>query len=264
MRKYWAVFRLSFARIMAYRFNFLLGRLRNVVVMLLLFYVWRSLTLKTGSFAGYTEAELVAYVFGINILRSVIFGAQSRDVAHEINQGYFSKYLAQPVNYFWFNWFRELAQRSVNTLAAVVEVSLFVLILRVDIFTQSSRLLLAACLLSIILAALLYSVISYAVSLLAFWSREAMGPRFLFEWILESASGAYFPLNILSPFWFAVLSRLPFFYLLYLPISIYLGRYGWPQIMLGLTWQLFWLVGFSLLTKVIWDKGLERYSGEGA
>ena len=51
-----------------YRLNFVLGRFRNIIVLLLLFYVWRSLTLKTGTFAGYSDTELITYVFAVNIL----------------------------------------------------------------------------------------------------------------------------------------------------------------------------------------------------
>ena len=171
MRKYWTVFKLSWGRMLAYRFNFILGRLRNVIFLLLLFYVWRSLTIETGSFAGYTELELITYVFGVNLIRSIIFGSQSRDIAEEINSGIFSKYLTQPVNYFWFNFWREVAQRVIHLISAILEVVLFATILKVGLFIQTDWILLSLFILSIGLSVMLYFILSFLVSLIAFWSR---------------------------------------------------------------------------------------------
>ena len=263
MRKYWVVLKMSIDRMFAYRFNFFLGRLRNIIFLLLLFYLWRSLTLKSGIFAGYSEAELVTYVFGANLLRSVIFGAQSRDIADEINQGIFSKYLVMPVNYFWFNFCRELGQRLVHLFSASVEVIIFAFILKARLAAPADVKTMLLCLTAIVLAVFLYFILSFFVSLLAFWSREAMGPRFLFEWILEFASGAYFPLDILSRAIFTALSFLPFFYIIYLPISIYLGKLNSLEIYLGLGRQIGWIIVAGSLTYLAWQQGLKKYTGEG-
>ncbi|MCK5357496.1 MAG: ABC-2 family transporter protein, partial [Elusimicrobiales bacterium] len=263
MRKYWSVFKISWSRILAYRFNFFLGRLRNIIILLLLFYVWQTLTLKTGAFAGYTEIELMTYVFGVNILRSIIFGGQSREIAEEINSGDFSRYLVCPINFFWFNFFRELAQRSANLISAIIEVVLFIVILNARIIIQTDWLTLLLFITASIFAVFLYYIISYLASLLAFWSREAMGPRFMIEWFLEFASGAFFPLNILSPLIFWVLLRLPFFYIIYLPISIYLGKYNYDQLLFFIVLQVMWILLLGLITNIVWRSGLKRYSGEG-
>jgi len=263
MKKYLAVFKLSLAREFEYRLNFLLGRLRNVIVLLLLFYVWRALTLKTGTFAGYSGQELITYVFGVNILRSVIFGIQSRRLASDINDGSFSKYLTQPLNIFWFQFFRELGQRAIHLLSAIFEVIIFVIILKVDIFIQTDVIILFALLVAAALSLALYYLLSYLVSMLAFWSCEAMGPRFLFEWFLEFASGAYFPLSILSQSIFLGLAFLPFAYLIFFPIELYLMRISIWQFLFGIGMQIIWILIVGILCRYVWNKGLKKYSGEG-
>ena len=263
MKKYLVAYKISWSHELEYRFNFFMGRLRNVIVLLLLYYVWKSLTYKTGMFAGYSEIELITYVFLVNILRSVIFGVQTRNIASQINQGELSKFLTMPINYFWYNFFLELAQRSIHLLSAIFEVILFALILKVNFFWQFNWQLLGLFLVAGILALFLYYILSYLVSLLAFWSREAMGPRFLFEWFLEFASGAYIPLDILRQAFFIALTWLPFFYLIYFPISIYLGRLTAPQILINFIWQISWIIVLGLLTKFTWQNGLRKYTGEG-
>jgi ABC-2 type transport system permease protein len=263
LRKYRTIFSVSWQKELEYRFNFFLGRLRNIIVMLLLYFVWLTLTMKSGRFAGYAQQEILTYVFGINILRSVVFGAQSRQVASDINDGMFSTHLIMPVNHLFRTFAAELAQRSVSTVTATAEVVLFAALLRVDLFIQRDGAALALFVLSLALAVVLYFLLSYLVSLLAFWSREAMGPRFLFEWFLEFASGAYFPLDILSRPFFLALQTLPFASIVYLPMQIYLGRYGFREAAAGILVQAAWIVLAGLMVREVWRRGLRKYTGEG-
>ncbi len=218
-----------------------------------------ALTHATQRFADFTQDDLLLYVFGAHLLRSIVFGSQSRRIAQEINNGTFSLYLVRPVNHFWFFYFCELAERLILTFTAIIEIIILGFVLHLNLFSslsfQSGMVFL-----SIILAHFLYYLLSYAFSLLAFWSREAMGPRFLFEWFLEFASGAYFPLHIVGQLFFSFLSFLPFMYLIYTPLMILLGKIEEGR---GVLLQLMWIGVSVLLCVFIWRQGLEKYSGEG-
>src|SRR4030042_4613787 len=99
MKKYFAIFKISWANELEYRFGFLLKRTRNIVFLLMFYYIWLKLSELTGKFAGYSTDELVTYVLGVHLLRAIIFGAQSRQVSEEINEGTLSTYLVGPGNY---------------------------------------------------------------------------------------------------------------------------------------------------------------------
>jgi ABC-type uncharacterized transport system permease subunit len=90
MKKYWTVFKISWQREFEYRLNFFIGRLHGVVILILPYYVWTSLTQATGKFADYSRAQLVAYVFGVNILHSIIMGSQSRRAAQNKRRNFFN------------------------------------------------------------------------------------------------------------------------------------------------------------------------------
>jgi ABC-2 type transport system permease protein len=184
-------------------------------------------------------------------------------VSEEINSGDFSKYLSYPINFYWFNFWREFAQRAIHMVSAVLEVIIFAIILNVELLIQINWLLILFFLISTALAVFLYYNLSFLVSLLAFWSREAHGPRFMFEWLLEFASGAYFPLDILPQIIFGILFRLPFFYIIYFPISIYLGKFTIGENIFYIGLQIIWIALLVLLTNIVWQQGLKRYSGEG-
>lgn len=263
MKKYLAIFKISWETRLAYRFDFFIGRFRNIMILVVLYYVWNALSRGVGGFAGYEREELFAYVFGAIILRSVILGSQSRRIAMEINDGTFSKYLVQPVNYFWLVFWRDLADKSLNLLSAILEIAIFILITGAPVFLQTNSVNLLLLLISVIFAFILYFILSYLMSLIAFWSREAMGPRFLFEWFLELASGIYFPLNILPIVFFTFLSFLPFAYIIYFPLRIYLGKADGHDIASGLLLPIIWIAALGFFTRFVWIRGLKRYTGEG-
>lgn len=262
MRKYFQVFKLGLRRETEYRLNFLLGRLRSIVLLLLFYFVWLSLGI-SGQFAGYTLTELFTYALGASILRSLIFGTQNREMSTEINDGSFSRYLVMPVNYFWYQFWREAAQKSANFLAAIFELILFIFIFQIDISIPAHLASWPLLFLSLSLAFFLYYLISYLVSMVAFWSREAMGPRFLFDWFFEFASGSYFPIDIVSHYFWIFFTTLPCLYVIYFPLSIYLERLDAWQIVTGLGIQVIFLILFTFLVRFFWQRGLQKYTGEG-
>lgn len=263
MKKYWTVFKTSWQEILTYRFNFLMGRLRSIIFLLLLYYVWLGLAAKSGNFAGYTSIELATYVFGASILKSSILGRHIDRTAQEINSGMFSKYLCMPINFPAFVFSRELAERAVYFLSSIFEVTIFALILKADLLFQSAPKTLLFFVIAIILADMLYFILSFLVNLMAFWSREAGGPLFLFQWILEFTSGEFYPLDIVSPGLFSFFVFLPFVYIIFYPMMIYLGKLSEPQIFKIFALQIFWIIVLAILAKTMWQKGLRKYSGEG-
>ncbi len=261
MKKYWHVFRLALSNQFVHRFNFVFGQLRQLVVLLLLYYVWSSLTRSSGQFAGYTTDQFMTYVFGVVVLRAIVFGGQGRELASDINAGTFSTHLLKPIHALGYYYTRELAERLVLMCIAFAEVVLIVGIFDIHILRPMSvthGLVVSA---SVLLAHVLYVFLSTLVNLLAFWTREAMGPRFFFEWILEFASGAYFPLTIVGGGLYVLLRALPFFYLIFSPMSLYINPLQAWYVPVAI--QVLWIVIVGLGVSFVWRRGLRAYTGEG-
>ncbi|NCS72171.1 MAG: hypothetical protein GW775_02805 [Candidatus Magasanikbacteria bacterium] len=231
--------------------------------MLLLYYIWTNVTGVTGSFAGYSELHILNYIFGAHILRSLVFGQPLYVISREINDGTFSRHLVKPLNHMWYFYCHSWAERLLYTGSAIIEVYICTRIFDATLFLQTNKLQLFLFFLSVVCAHVLYYLLSYGMSLIAFWSREAMGPRFLFEWIVQFTSGSFFPLSIVGSIFFSVLSAMPFMYVLYVPLEIYLGRIDVPMAGYVIGIQLLWILFIRLLVWVLWRKGLRRYSGEG-
>lgn len=260
--KYFAIYKLSFATQISYRLNFFLGRVKNIVILLVLYTLYSTLTQNT-SFAGYTREEFLTYIFILHVLRNFIFGSQSRLAATEINDGTFSTYFSKPLKHPLYTYVRELAERFTLVVTSVLELFILWLLIKPTLIWQTDFSTLLWFALSVLLAHILYVIFSYMVSMIAFWSREAMGPRFLFEWLLEMTSGAYFPLSILSSTVVTVLQFLPFMYMIYVPIQIYLQKIPSSEIPHTLFLQIIWVFILCTVALILYKRGLKKYTSEG-
>ena len=56
---------------------------------------------------------------------------------------------------------------------------------------------------------------------------------------------------------------LPFKYLAYFPAAVFLGKIQGPEMYTGLAIELAWVVFFIVLARILWWRGVNRYSGFG-
>src|SRR6185437_13453985 len=101
------------------------------------------------------------------------------------------------------------------------------------------------------------------LSFIGFFSSEAWAPRFIFFILLSFLAGSMFPLDILPRPLYILLSLLPFPYLIYGPLKIYLGQQNIFQIFLTLGVGFVWIFILGLFANVMWKKGLSLYGAEG-
>ena len=81
MRKYLNVFKISFAQEFAYRLNFIMWRVRNVLQILVLFFLWTTVFSDQGRVIfGYDKAKILTYVFGVLIVRGVGFSGGAVEI----------------------------------------------------------------------------------------------------------------------------------------------------------------------------------------
>ena len=116
---------------------------------------------------------------------------------------------------------------------------------------------------SLLLAIVLYFLMSYCVASFAFWTSESAGPRFCFELFLEFASGAFFPLDVLPASLRTLFQCLPFSSLLYFPLNVFLDRTSGAAFLNGIAVQVFWILIFAWTARKVWQNGLKAYSAEG-
>jgi len=264
MRKYLQIIKITFEHIFVYRVNFLLWRLRAFTTIIVLYFLWRALIPEGVSVFGYNQARILTYILGTSIIRSLVLTSRAGGVAGIIARGDLSNFLLLPISFLKYWFARDLGGKIANLFFSIFEISFIFWLLKPPLIIQSDPRIIIFTAVAIIVAMPLYFFISFLLSLIAFWAPEnPWAPRFLFGIITGFLAGRLFPLDILPPVLFNFLKLMPFTYLLFFPLDVYLGKLSTLQIVSGLSISVFWLVAFSFLVRVVYQKGLRVYAAWG-
>jgi ABC-2 type transport system permease protein len=261
MKKYLAFFTITLQEYFVYRLNMIMWRIRQIFVFLIPFFVWRALVGSGGEIYGYDFPALMTYLFGTTILRSLVMGSRTVDLGWMINTGALTIPLMRPIGMFRFLFVRDLADKLFNLSFMCLEIPLILLIFHPPVLVQTNGMTILFATISLIFAILLYFFINILFGSMAFWSRDVWAPRFLLMVVMEFATGAMFPLDMLPRIWQNIIFFTPFPHLLYTPLKLYLGTNTAP--IQSLLIQASWVLIFYLLTRFVWQKGLTRYEAEG-
>ena len=267
MKKYWHVIGIGIQSNLTYRFNYLTRTLFSFIPLFAMLSLWRTIyaTKSAGhQLSGYTEAQMIFYYLMVAIVD--VFTAVNEDdwqIAADIREGSISQFLLKLVDYLWYRLCLFFSGRLTFVLMAGMPLAVFVFYFRNYFVPPAGGLALAAFPVSLLLTALLQFFLSYAMAMLAFWILEISTFIFILFAFEYLASGHLFPLDMLPPALQHVLWFTPFPSMLYVPISIYMGKITGGSIALGLLTQLFWVLAMYALTRLMWRRGIKHYSAFG-
>lgn len=266
MRKYLKIFNISFQQEFAYRINFILWRVRNVLQILIFFFLWNAvLPTSSSQVFGYDRAKIFTYAFVLIIVKAVVLSSKSVDVAGQIANGEVTNLLLKPVNYFYYWITRDLSTKFINFFFGTIEATFLILLLKPNIYWQTNIVFVTAFIASLLIAMFLYFNLLMLTNFIPFWVPElSWGAQFLvIVVIVEFLSGSFFPLDVFPPIVYQILRFTPFPYLIFIPIKIYLGSFDIGMITQSLAIGFVWCVILWKIMNRIWKKGLIVYEGVG-
>jgi ABC-2 type transport system permease protein len=262
LRKYIRVITGSWAEFTAYRLNFVLWRVRMVMQILVMYFLWWAIFSSHEELFGYTQSMMLTYVLLSSMLRSFALGTRTDEVGDVINDGNLSNFLVRPINFFRYYMARDLADKALNVLFAVGEIAVLILLLRPPLYLQADIGILLLTGFAVILGTVLYFCMSMLLGFLGFWIPDFWAPRFLLFIIIEFFAGGFFPLDILPEPLFAIARSLPFSYLLYFPLKVYLGQVAPDMIRTEFVVGLLWVGILYIALRIVWHTGLRVYAAE--
>ena len=273
LRKYIEFAKVGWQKRIQWRGRFVLNRIRNLIVLLTLYFLWTKVFPVNTS--GYGKKEITEYLVLSNLLFSFIFHYSSDKIADDIALGRINNNLLKPVNYLVIQFTSGFSKRIFNLLEGILETALLFIILNVNatpVILERLRPILNLAqddatlifgITALLLAAVLFSLMDYAMGLVAFWTQRAYGPRFVFRQIIEFSAGKFMPLTILPATLVGFFQKLPFSYTLFFPLQIWLGQLNQAEIISGILIQSTWLLISFVALYLIWKRGLRVYSAVG-
>lgn len=279
MLTWWMFFRISLEERLVYRGDFMLGVLMRFLpfaTQVFLFWaIFETLqaemtepgTRLAGEIGGYSFYNLIAYLLLVTVTRAFSsMPGLTTGIARSVREGEIKKYLIQPVDMIGFLLLQRVAHKLVYYLIAFLPFAFWFFLFRNCFENLPSPEVFALYVLSLVLSFLLGYFLEACMGLIAFWYLEVGSLTFIYMLFSFFLSGHMFPLDWLptSPFNFQILvDILPFQFLAYFPAAVFLGKVSGPEMVQGLVAQALWVLFFIVLSRVLWTRGVRRYSGFG-
>jgi len=105
-------------------------------------------------------------------------------------------------------------------------------------------------------------VVEFTFGLLSFWFEEVWVFRQIFAFCAILFSGAFIPLELFPSALQGAIAWTPFPFLTSVPVHIFLGDASVSLILATLTLGC-WIVGLSLVSAVVWRRGIGLYTAAG-
>lgn len=266
MGKYWHVLNIGLQNTLVYRMNFLFRATFGLIPLIAVISVWRTIYAGKpgGQIASYELTQMISYYLVITIVDALTAVTEDDwQIAADIKDGNISQFLLKPMDYLTYRLCLFGAGRLVYAAFALVPTVVFIWLLRDNFVLPPDAASAAGFVVSLVLTALLQFLFSFTLALLAFWVLEVatfIFIAFAFEYI---AGGHLFPLDLLPPAVVSALDYTPFPYMLFFPVSIWLGRVNGNALWLGVLVQLLWVIAAYALARLVWSRGIKKYSAVG-
>jgi ABC-2 type transport system permease protein len=221
-----------------------------------------------GEIAGFKFGDIIAYYLLVIISRAFSsMPGLTGGIANQIRNGEIKKFLIQPVDMQGCLLMQRIAHKLVYYLIAALPFALVFFLCR-DFFVNGwpAADVLVVYFLSLLFAFLLGFFLETCFGLIGFWFLEVTSLTFIYMLMNFLLSGHMFPLDLLpsEPVNIrAMVEFLPFKYLAYFPAAVFLGKIEGPEMYRGLMVEVVWVLFFLVLSRVLWWKGIKRYSGFG-
>jgi ABC-2 type transport system permease protein len=265
-RKYLNIFRASLVERMAYRGDFLLGTVLRFLPVLTTILLWEAVYAGSGNkdMAGFSRREMIAYLLLIHISR--MFSSMpglAGGITRDVREGTLKKYLIQPLDMIgYLISYRAAHKTAYITTSFLPYVGLFAVCS--SYFDHFPDPLTFACyLLSLVLGFLVGFFFEVCIGMISFWVLEVTSLLWIISTVNYFVSGQMFPLDMLPEFWRELLKALPFQYMAYFPAVVFLGKVQGVKLAQGLLTEAAWALGLMLLARLLYYRGLRRYSAFG-
>ncbi len=266
VKKYLAIFRASLLERMTYRADFLLGTILRFLPMVTTILLWRAIYAGSGqqSLAGFRYREMIAYLLLTNISR--MFSSMpglAGGVAREVREGTIKRYMIQPMDMIGYLLVYRIAHKITYIIMSFIPYALLFGVCHSFFDGFPDLATLGEYALALAIAFVVGFFFEASVGMVGFWFLEVTSLLYIVMTLNFFVSGHMLPLDLLPEPWSGLLKLLPFQYMAYFPAVVFLGKAKGAELAWGLAGGVLWSAFFIVLSRVLYRRGLRRYSAFG-
>ncbi len=272
LSSWWTILQIAWEERLVYRGDFALGTLMRFLPIVTQIFLWWAVfdsigagVRDRGDIAGYSFRNVVAYYLLTMLSRafSSMPGLAS-GIALQIRNGEIKKFLVQPIDLLGFLLLNRIAHKLAYYSVAIFPFAFVFFLCRgffVDGWPDWDIFLYF--LLTLVMGFVLGFFLEATIGLIGFWFLEISSLLFIYMLFSFFLSGHMFPLDMLPAPWHQLVDALPLKYLAYFPAAVFLGKVPREELPVELCIEAAWIIFFMIAARVMYQRGVRRYSGYG-
>jgi len=251
LRLYLEFGRVGFVNTLAYRLRYFTGIVTYFIYVSVYYFIWKAIYEHSASIEGFDFAHLLTYIGVGWIIRSFYFNNIDQELAYQVMEGRLAMDLIKPVN-IQVMYVARAAGESVFRLALLTIPTALVLFLVYPLRLPASIGHAGAFLVSVSLSFLIVAAINFAVGTFALRLQSILGLLRAKFFLLELFSGLLLPMTFFPQVVQKILALMPFQYISYVPMLIYLGKLSGGGVARAIAIQIFWVAILMAIGHGLW------------
>lgn len=261
-RTYAEFVRVGFINTLAYRLRYYTGIVTYLIYVSIYYFIWKAIYAHSTKIEGFDFKQLLTYVAAGWIIRSFYYNNIDQEIAVQVMEGKLAMDLIKPVN----TQLMYVAQALGESLFRLVLLTLPTAVILALIFPlrlPASLLNFAAFVVSVFFSFFIVAGINFSVGTFAIRLKSILGLLRAKYFLLELFSGLLIPISFFPGFFQKALAFMPFQYISYVPVLMYLGKLQGRQILKALAIQLFWVFAMLAIGDGLWRWSSRRITIQG-
>ncbi len=251
----------SFKQQLQYKWNLLFQVLGDFLRVYIKVSIWQVLLLaESGEHIGFKEMASYSVIGSIVILLTT--SRVAAELEDRVRTGMIAVDLIRPVSMKWYYFFGQLGENLYHLFFEGILISLISSLLWKLPLPDIGNIVLFF--VSLILGIFIMFYIQYTIGLLVFWMKDGTYTRMITDGLFVLFSGIEIPLWF-YPGWLKGICRfLPFRFVVYEPVTIWLGKAGIQETGLVIGMQLIWIIFLAWVERQLWSfiqKSIEIQGG---
>ncbi len=263
-KKYLAVTKNEWLRIVEYRFSVFSYRIGGFLEIFIQIIIWNIIYKSTDLVYGYTYNEMITYIL-IGYLFYFLtsnYGFETH-IAKSIRLGTLSSILCKPISWLSYILSTALGRVYVTLISSLGMQLAIILLFYKSIIPPESVMTIVIIFLLMILGFFIKVSLSIIIGMVAFWTVYVGGIQYSAKMFMSFFSGSFFTLALLPTSLLKIALWMPFAYTFFVPTQIYLGKMtiaeGWRGVMISVLW----LLVLCVIIKIVWERGIKKYESVG-
>lgn len=263
IKKYCEVAKINFKGCIIWRFDILANLLLTVTKITVAYILWKAVFGENDVIGGFTfYSMLTYYVTGAFLSGADMSKKISTEICTRVISGTFSKYIIIPVNIQIYFMAQNFGRLIFYLLLNMISLFTWIFILQISFSFTNNMYYLGTAAVMALLGLIFMTEFQFFIGILSFKFLEISMFRIIVDNIMVFITGAAIPLSLLPEAVTAVMRIFPFYYIIYLPSMLAIGRNG-NEALSGLIIIFAWVLVFFIINNLLYKRLRVLFEGVG-